>query len=240
MHQCRQSLLARSVGRSRELAIRVALGATRWRIVRQLLAESGLLALAAGTLGFGFTLAGVWLFTRAVTGITFPYYIQWTIDGRVGRVYRGRVCRRRTSRWPAPGCSGIEVGGSIALEEGEKTATSGMGRRRMTTALLTIGGGIDAGLARGAGLMMRSFLGVYRADSIVDAARVVAMPVSLPAEKYRTAEQRTAAYQRLEERLDGIPGVSSTAFANVVPFAGGPSRQMSVEDGDPCPAKRSR
>jgi putative ABC transport system permease protein len=56
------------------------------------------------------------------------------------------------------------------------------------------------------------------------------MRLSLPTEKYRTAEQRTAAYRRLEERLDAIPDVFSSAFANVVPFAGGPSRQMSVDE----------
>jgi putative ABC transport system permease protein len=92
-------------------------------------------------------------------------------------------------------------------------------------------------LLAGAGLMMRSFLAVYRADSVVDAARVVAMPLSLPAEKYRTAEQRTAAYRRLEERLDAIPDVSSSAFAGVVPFSGGPSRQMSVDGRRPLPGE---
>jgi putative ABC transport system permease protein len=90
-------------------------------------------------------------------------------------------------------------------------------------------------LLAGAGLMMRSFLAVYRADSIVEAARVVAMPISLPREKYHTVEQRIAAYQRIEQRLDAIPDVSSSAFANVVPFAGGPSRQMSVDGRRPSP-----
>ncbi|MGE4055159.1 MAG: FtsX-like permease family protein, partial [Vicinamibacterales bacterium] len=68
-------------------------------------------------------------------------------------------------------------------------------------------------------------------------ARVVAMPLSLPTEKYRTAEQRTAAYRQLEERLDAIPDVSSSAFANVVPFAGGPSRQFSVNARRPLPGE---
>ena len=124
-----------------------------------------------------------------------------------------------------------------SLKEGERTATRSLGRRRTTTVLLTIEVALTLVLLAGAGLMMRSFLAVYRADSVVDAARVVAMPLSLPAEKYRTAEQRSAAYQRLGQRLDAIPGVSSSAFASVVPFAGGPSRQISVDGPRPLPGE---
>ena len=223
-------LLARSVGRSRELAMRVALGATRWRIVRQLLVECGLLTLAAGTLGFGFAFLGVWLFASAVAGITFPYYIQWTIDGRVGLFVAAVCLGTALIAGLLPAVQASKLAANRSLKEGERTATSGTGRRRMTTALLTIEVALTMVLLAGAGLMMRSFLAVYRADSVVDAARVVAMRLSLPTEKYRTAEQRTAAYRRLEERLDAIPDVFSSAFANVVPFAGGPSRQMSVDE----------
>jgi putative ABC transport system permease protein len=228
-------LLARSVGRSREFSMRVSLGATRWRIVRQLLVESGLLALAAGTLGVGFALAGVSLFTNAVTGITFPYYIQWTIDGRVG-LFVAAVCLGTAllvGLLPAIQASKLAV--KPALKEQGKAATGGVARRRLTTALLTIELASTMVLLAGAGLMMRSFLAVYRADSVVDATHVVTMPFSLSNEKYRTPAHRTAAYQRLEARIDGIPGVTSTAFANVVPFSGGPSRQMSVDGRGPLP-----
>jgi putative ABC transport system permease protein len=230
-------LLARSVGRSRELATRAALGATRWRIVRQLLVECGLLALVAGTLGFGFAFVGLWLFASAVAGITFPYYIQWTIDGRVGLFVAAVCLGTALIAGLLPAVQASKLAANRTLKEGERTATSGWGRRRMTTALLTIEVALTMVLLAGAGLMMRSFLAVYRADSVVDAARIVTMPLSLPTEKYRTAEQRTAAYRRLEERLDAIPDVSSSAFASVVPFAGGPSRQMSVDGRRPLPGE---
>jgi putative ABC transport system permease protein len=230
-------LLARSVGRSHELSVRVSLGATRWRIVRQLLVESGLLSLAAGALGFGFALVGVWLFANAVAGITFPYYIKWTIDGRV-LLFVAALCLGTV--FLAGLVPSVQVSKSAAgrsLKEGGRTPTSGVASRRLTTALLTIELAVTLVLLAGAGLMMRSFVAVYRADSVVDAARVATMPLSLPIEKYHTTERRTAAYQRLEERIGGIPGVSSTAFANVVPFAGGPSRQMSVDGQRPLPGE---
>lgn len=222
-------LLARSVGRSRELSLRVSLGATRWRIVRQLLVESGLLAVAAGTIGVGLALAGVRLFANAVTGITFPYYVQWTIDERVG-LFMAVVCLSTAlviGLLPAVHVSKLAVNPS--LKQGERTATSGVAMRRLTTTLLTVELALTLALLAGAGLMMRSFLAVYRADSIVDAARVLTMPLSLPSENYRTPEQRTDAYHRLEERIGGMSGVSSAAFADVVPFAGGPSRHISVD-----------
>jgi len=171
-------LLARSVGRSRELSIRVSLGATRWRIVRQLLVESGLLALAAGTLGFGFALAGVWLFSNAVTGITFPYYIQWTIDGRVGLFVAAVGLGTAFLVGLLPAVQISKLAANRPLKEGERTATTGVGRRRLTTALLTVELALTLVLLAGAGLMMRSFLAVYRADSVVDATRVATMPLS--------------------------------------------------------------
>ena len=124
--------------------------------------------------------SGVWLFANAVAGITFPYYIQWTIDGRVG-LFVAAVCLGTAllvGLLPAVQVS--KLAASRSLKEGERTATSGVGRRRLTTALLTVELALTLVLLAGAGLMMRSFLAVYRADSVVDATRVVTMPLSLP------------------------------------------------------------
>jgi putative ABC transport system permease protein len=233
-------LLARSVNRSREMSIRVSLGATRWRMVRQLLVESGLLAGIAGTLGFSCSLAGVWLFSKAVAGITFPYYIQWTIDGRVLR-FVAAVCLGTGCLFGLiPALHVSKTAANRSLKEGERSSTRDKGSRRWTTGLLTIELASTLILLAGAGLMMRSFLALYRADLVVDATHVVLMPLTLPDQTYHTPEQRIAFYQRLEDRVDAIRGVSSAALANVVPFAGGPSRQLSIEGrpsltGEPQP-----
>ena len=225
-------VLARSASRSHEMAIRVSLGATRWRIVRQLLVESGLLAGIAGTLGVGFSLVGVSLFSKAVAGITFPYYIQWTMDGRV-LGFVAAVCLGTGLFFGLlPALHVAKTAANRSLKEGERTTTGGMGRRRWTTGLLIAELALTLVLLASAGLMMRSFLAVYRADLVVDATHAVLMPLTLPSQKYQTSEQRTAFYQRLEEQVGAIRGVSSAAFASVVPFMGGPSRQLSI-DGRP-------
>jgi putative ABC transport system permease protein len=233
-------LLARSVSRSHEMAVRASLGATRWRMVRQLLVESALLAVIAGMSGFAFSLAGVWLFAGAVAGITFPYYIQWTMDGRV-LWFVAAVCLGTGLCFGLLPALHVARTASRPLNEGERTTTGGMGRRRWTTGLLIAELALTLVLLAGAGLMMRSFLAVYRADLVADAAHVVLMPLTLPSQKYQTPVQRRAFYQSLEEQVDASRGVSSVAFASVGPFIGGPSRQLSIDGrpfvtGEPQPA----
>jgi predicted permease len=234
-------LLARSTQRSREISVRVALGATRWRIVRQLLMESTLLALPAGVLGFVLSVAGVRLFAFTVEGINFPYWYrdQWTMDGRVF-AFVGAVCLGAGFVFglvPALHLSKTNVNES--LKDGARTGTSGLSARRWTSALLVAELAFTLILLAGAGLMMRSFLAVYRADLVVDSSRVLTMSLRLPARKYTTPAQRIAFYQRLEERLGSIQPVSAAAIASTVPFIGAPVWRLAIDGRTPVSGETS-
>jgi predicted permease len=224
-------LLARSIGRSGEFSLRAALGASRGRIIRQLLIESSILALPAGALGATVAMTGLWLFERAVSGITFPYYIRWRIDTGAGLFIAAACLITALLVGLLPALSAASAAVRRSLMAG-LSASRSVARRRVTTLLLTIEVALTVVLLAGAGLMMRSFLAVYRADSIVDATRVAVLPIALAEDKYPTPQQRTAAFERLAERIDRLPGVWATAFASAVPFAGGPFRLLS-RDGHP-------
>ena len=230
--------LARSAARSREIAIRLSLGATRWRIVRQLLVESSVVAIIAGASGFLLSLGGVWLFSKAVVGIGFPYYIRWTIDRSVLWFLAAVSLGAAMLFGLGPALQVVRGAAQRSATESKPISTPGPGGRRWTTALLVAELALTLILLAGAGLMLRSFVAVYRADRVVDAASTLVMPLSLPNDTYQTPEQRVAFYQRLQERVDAIRGVAAATFANVVPFAGGPSRQITI-DGRQAAARDS-
>ncbi len=99
-------LLSRSTARAREVAVRYAMGATRWRVVRQLMVESLLLASAGGVLGLGIAVVGTRLFDRAVADVGKPYWIQFTIDGIVIAYLVGDLRRHQPRLRPGAGAAG--------------------------------------------------------------------------------------------------------------------------------------
>lgn len=232
-------LLARSAGRSREMAIRAAVGATRWRIVRQLLVESVMLSFAAGALGLWFSTFGVRFISDAF-GRNVPYWMRFSVDGRVLLVLVA-VCFLCTILFglaPALLVSKTDVNG--LMKEGGRTGIAPRARR-WTHALLVAELALTFILLAGAGLMVRSFLALYRADGVVDASQVLTVELALPDGKYPTPEQRADFYLRLDDRLRGIPGVSLATVASTRPFVGAPSRQLSFSErpavaGDSLPS----
>jgi predicted permease len=224
-------LWARCAHRSREISIRTALGATRWRIVRQMLVESGLVALLAGILGLTLSLVGVQFFASAVDGINFPYWYRdrWTMDARVF-VFLATVCVCMPLVFGLAPALYVSRSGNVheRLKDGGGTS-GGFHAHRWTAGLLVFELASTLVLLTGASLMMRSFWALYRADSIVDASNILTTSMALTGPKYQAPEQRRALYQGLQERLGIIGTISSVTLTSAIPFIGGPLRELTIE-----------
>jgi putative ABC transport system permease protein len=229
-------LLSRAAHRSREIAVRVSLGAGRWRIIRQLLVESVLLSLLSGAIGLGLSIVGIRLFDAATSDVGKPYWMTFTLDPIVFLFLLG-ICVGTGVLFglaPAMHISKTDVH-EVLKEGGGRSGSGGMRARRWTGALIVVEIVLTLVLLAGAGFMMRSFLTLYSTNIGVDTSRLLTMQLALPLAKYPRAEPRAALYQQLEERLRAVSAIQSAAITTNVPTFGGFLRQLSV-DGRPAPA----
>ena len=227
-------LLARSAARAREVAVRIAMGATRWRIVRQLLIESVLLGAIGGLLGLGMAVFGVRAFDAAVVDSGKPYWIDFSMDYVVFG-FLAAVCVLTGVLFgiaPALHVSRTNVSG--VLKEGGRGNAGGRRMRWLTGTMVIVEVALTIVLLVGAGLMVRSFLNLYTFDIGIRTERLMAMQLQLSGEKYRTPEARRAFYERLEPRLSSIPGTEGIAMTTAVPPFGSGRRPLEV-DGRPAP-----
>jgi predicted permease len=225
-------LLARSAHRSREIAVRVSLGATRWRIVRQLLIESVMLALISGVLGFALSILGVRWFDAVTQDVGKPYWMKFTMDPSVF-AFLATVCLGTGVIFglaPALHVSKTDV--NEVLKEGGRSGTGGLRARRWTGALIIAELALTLALLAGAGFMIRNFLTLYRSDLGIETSRLLTMSMALPERKYPSIEQRLAFYQQLQERLQANGRIRAVSVASNAPMMGGFRRQLAV-DGRP-------
>ena len=229
-------LLARSAARAREVGVRVSLGATRWRIVRQLLVESLLLAAISGALGFVLAAAGTRWFDAVTADVGKPYWIRFTMDGSVFAFFAA-VCLATSVVFglaPALHISRTDIN-EVLKESGGRSGSGGLRARRWTAALIVVEIALTLVLLAGAGFMIRSFLTLYRLDLGVETDHLLTMALALPDRKYPTPEVRAAFYQRLDERLAALTSIRGGTIASNTPFGGGPQLRLQVE-GRPTPA----
>jgi predicted permease len=225
-------LLARSAGRAREIAVRSSLGATRGRIVRQLLVESVLLAAIGGVLGLGLAVAGVRMFDRATAApeLGKPYWMTFTLDPIVF-TYLAAICVVTGIVFglaPALQVSKTDVN-EVLKEAGGRSASGSVRARRWTGALIVTEIVLTLVLLAGAGFMMRSFLTLYRADIGADTSRVLTMRVFMPLTKYPRPDTRAVLVDRLEERLRGVSALQAFTLTTNPPMFGGFLRQLSLQ-----------
>jgi putative ABC transport system permease protein len=229
-------MLARAASRSKEIAIRAALGAGRWRVVRQLLTESLLLSLAGGGLGLLLALWGVDalvalsppnLIGAGEVGVSLPVLaFTFGVSLLTGVVF-GLVPAVEASRFDANG----------ALKETARGSTGGPRSRHVRNAFVAAEVALALVLLVGAGLMIKSFARLQSVDPGFDPNNLLTMRVALPAAKYTEDAQIVAFYRRATERLAALPGVTSAAVINYLPLYSGLGARTSFRvDGRPAPA----
>jgi putative ABC transport system permease protein len=210
-------LLARALSRRKEFAMRAALGASRWRTVRQLLTESLLLSGAGALVGLGLSRWGLDT-VLAVIPVDIPFWMQFSIDGRVLAFTLAVATATSVLFGLAPAWGAARTDLTETLKENARSATAGHARLRLRTALVVAEVALAVVLLSGAGLMIVSFLRLHQVTPGFNPEQVVVFDLSLPPEKYADANQRTAFYRSLRERVSAVPGVKAAAAISHLPL----------------------
>jgi putative ABC transport system permease protein len=223
-------LLARAAYRSREIAIRLAIGATRWRIVRGLLIESLMLASVAWLLALGFS----WLGLTLVTSQTAPQLPYWRLKMDVRLLATlAAVALVTTGLFSlAPAIYAARRATAEGLKDGGRLSTPPK-VRRWTHALLVGQFAVTLALLNGAGLAARRFFDFYAVDRNVQTSDTLTTLIRLPVRSYATRDQRAAFHEQLKARLRSVSGVTGSTVASAAPFSPAGRRQLTSVDGQP-------
>jgi putative ABC transport system permease protein len=225
-------LLARVAGRQKEIAVRTALGATRGRVIRQLLVESLLLAGAGGAAGLmlaAWALAGL----RPLIPRTVPLAQTVALDWRVLGVALALSCLTGIVFGLMPALQASNAGLTTALKEEGRGLTGGAQRSRTRATLVVVEIALSLMLLVGAGLLMRSFLQLLNVNPGFNPERVVAFHFALPEARYGEPNQWTAFYQQLSEHVAALPGVETVSVGDPIPLSGGVSSASIIIEGQP-------
>ena len=231
-------LLARAARRTNEISVRVALGATRWQIVRQLLIESLLLSIIAGALGLLLSIGGIRWFDAETQGVGKPYWMEFTMDWRTFAFLLAICLLTGIIFGLAPSLHVSRTNVSETLKEGGRTGSSGIRARRWTAALIIAELALTLVLLAGAGFMMRSFLTMYRMDIGINTSQLLTMNMILPARKYPSLEDRARFLRRVDDHLATVTALEAASTTTNVPFGGGAARQLELETKRLNPGER--
>jgi len=213
-------LLVRSAARTREVAIRAALGAGRGRLIRQFLTECLVLAMTGGLLGLAVAYAGMGALKRWLPG-DLPRADEIAIDGRVLLFTLVAALVSAVVFGLAPTLHASRTSLSGALREGAAGSGEGGGARRLRGLLVVAETALSFVLLVGAGLLLRSFVRLQEVPLGFQPAQVLTAGMSLPRAQYSKPEQWLGFYTTLVERMQAEPGVDSVAAALPLPLMGG-------------------
>ena len=229
-------LLARSLARQKEIALRAALGATRVRIIRQLLTEATLLS-SLGGLG-GLLVAGLGLDALMAALpqnqlAAMPFFETLRLDPGILMFALALALLTGLVFGLAPALQASRLDLQGALKDGGR-ASGGVAGQRLRSALVGSEIALAVVLLVGAGLMMKSLLRLMQVNLGFDPTNVLTMTVVLPAGKYTDPNRMVAYYQQAQERLAALPGVTGVGAVSQLPLQPGNTTRFIVE-GEPAP-----
>jgi putative ABC transport system permease protein len=229
-------LLARSLARQKEIALRAALGATRVRIIRQLLTEATLLS-SLGGLG-GLLVAGLGLDALMAALpqnqlAAMPFFETLRLDPGILLFALALALLTGLVFGLAPALQASRLDLQVALKDGGR-ASGGVAGQRLRSALVGSEIALAVVLLVGAGLMMKSLLRLMQVNLGFDPTNVLTMTVVLPAGKYTDPNRMVAYYQQAQERLAALPGVTGVGAVSQLPLQPGNTTRFIVE-GEPAP-----
>ena len=212
-------LLARAAGRSREIGIRTALGASRTRIVRQLLAESFLLACFGAIGGLMLASWGVDLLS-ALGPRGVPRLAEIEINSRVFVFTLGAALLSTLVFGLVPALQVSRSNVTESLQQGSKGSTGGLHTNRMRALLVVSQVSLSLLLLAGAGLLIKSFFNLRATNPGFDASRVLVMDQVVPRARYSEEDKQLRFYEQLLPKLAALPGVEALGGVNPLPFSG--------------------
>src|SRR5436190_8958209 len=211
-------LLARGLSRSRELAVRAALGASRWRLARQVLVETGVIAVLGGCLA---ALIALWSLDtiRAIAPATVSRFQETDIDPIV-LLFTTAIVVFATflvGIWPALRVSN-NVSMANQLHENGARGSDGMQRQRARSVLVVAQVALAVVLLAAAGLTLKSFQRAERVPLGFNPRDVLSLSIALPAARYQTPDKITRFCEQVVEKVKTLPGVTAAAFCSNAPF----------------------
>jgi putative ABC transport system permease protein len=225
-------LLARATGRQREIALRAVLGASRWRVVKQLLAESVLLSFAGAALG----LAAAWWCVELVQSsatLPIPRENAVQIDWRVLLFTAGVAVLVGILFGLAPAFHASQLSLSEELKSSTQGVVSASGWRRTVRDALVVGEmALSLALLIGAGLLLKSFVQLRRTEVGVQSQNVLTLGINLPPKTYASLSDRRAFFDRLIESVERAPGIQAASISTQIPLEGGTNGYILVPGRD--------
>jgi putative ABC transport system permease protein len=233
-------LLSRALGRQHEISIRIAMGASRWQIVRQLLLESLLLSCLGGLLGLGISLFGVHAFDLATQDVGKPYWILFQMDWQAF-AYCGLICVFSAALFGlAPALRSSRGDLNSSLKDGVRSSGS-VRAGRLSAALVVAQFALTLVLLAGAGTFVRGFFDSLSLNPATPAHQILTGRFHLPDSRYPNVEARVRFLDRALAQIRALPGVTQAAVVNVPPELGSMWRDLEIE-GRPAvdPKRRPR